>query len=123
MTKDKLKAWRTLSTLTVVPRAGYDDYWGDDPDLPILEAVEDIERREAPWSRPGGPWEGAVRMNKRSECTRDDLEPHIHKLESTLTWGERADILLNGLLIWAKNTKDFRKLIKGKKFRHVFQFF
>ena len=72
MTKAKLKAWRTLSTLTVVPRAGYADYWGDDPDCLILEAVEDIERREAPWSRPGGPWEGAVRMNKRGECSRDD---------------------------------------------------
>ena len=29
----------------------------------------------------------------------------------------------NGLLIQAENTKDFRKLIKGKSFRHVFQFF
>ena len=28
--------------------------------------------------------------------------------------------LKNGLLIWAENTKDFQKLVKGKYFRHVF---
>ena len=32
-------------------------------------------------------------------------------------------IFKNGLLIWAENTKDFRKLIKGKNFRYVFYFF
>ena len=27
---------------------------------------------------------------------------------------------INGLVIWIENTKDFEKLIKVKKFRHVF---